>query len=100
MRDQLAAILAELGAALDPGGAHAVDAGTCWRRRLAGTPTSLLPLGAGPDAPRVSGPSPQRARFAALPGEVRAVALARLEAWTHLTLGTLDTCFSERWASS
>ena len=99
MRDQLTTILAELGAPAAPAGARVAEA-VAWLTPQARQSTHLLAAAWEQSrTPReFLARRPSGARFAALPREVRSVALARLEAWTQATLGTLDATFIERWA--
>jgi demethylmenaquinone methyltransferase/2-methoxy-6-polyprenyl-1,4-benzoquinol methylase len=99
MRDQLTAILADLGTPAGDAGARVAEAVT-WLAPQARRHARLIAA----DWVQARTPReflarhPSGARFAALPREVRAAALARLEAWTHATLGALDATFVERWA--
>jgi ubiquinone/menaquinone biosynthesis C-methylase UbiE len=98
MRAQLTAILAGLHASPSPSGArmpeavsllasqarwHTHTVAAAWEQ--ARTPSAFLAR------------QPTGARFAALPAEVQATALARLEAWASATFCGLDASFSEHW---
>jgi ubiquinone/menaquinone biosynthesis C-methylase UbiE len=99
MRDQLTTILSDLGTTAAPAGARVAEA-VAWlapqARRHSHLIAAIWEQGRTPREFLARHPS--GARFAALPKEVRAVALARLEAWTSATLGALDASFIERWA--
>ncbi len=99
MRDQLTDILTDLGAAATPAGARVSEA-VAWLAPQARRHAHLIAaIWEQARTPReFLARRPSGARFASLPREVRAIALARLEAWARATFGTLDTRFIERWA--
>ena len=98
MRDQLTSTLADLGTKVIPRGARVSEA-VAWLEPQAHQYAHVT--AAAWDQARMPreflARHPSGARFAALPAEVRATALARLETWTSANLGALDASFVEHW---
>jgi len=99
MRDQLTVILADLGTSAAPAGARVAEAVAELAPQARRHAHLIAAAWEQARAPReFLARHPSGARFAALPKDVRAAALARLEAWARATLGDLDMSFIERWA--